>query len=540
MITNNIFFSFQSDKWQLGQNFFRLPTKPLSPSIESQAAGSKRTDEPTSSAFERTSSNSSRNNQTGPVRVPLISQDANTTFGNSKSNGVFRVWSTNPSFSITQFYHRESSNSKSPSVRQASGQSHFGSSQSPLIGRRATESLLVDNKSIKDPQMILDINGGKFRNLTKKITIGTTPPKIITGFNETEVKLNILDFTSAVGQKEPTVRTENLTTVFVVNSALISTTTTEQTTKKIPTVQSYSVNSTGVVNESRITRGLLIKTMKEIESSSQSSHIMFDSNNSGMRFKPDVTQISRHADSDLETKKIKIHSTTQEEKIRIRSIPNVSHRIQLPFNLSARVIESNYPNEVPTKESNSTIIPLHLRRRLDDDIGNSFRLLVANKSVVDIYHEKVDETPRVQQEIHTQIQPISRNSTENGGDDIQLGLPLPSTSKLENVRSSTNPTAPDIGRYSLDEDKRSLIVATRSCDIFADGTARWSAPSVDQCQSAAKSDAENAASDIAQLTSKPSAMNQAQFTEAVKELSALVEFAARDEQAGIHICPIYY
>ena len=105
----------------------------------------------------------------------------------------------------------------------------------------------------------------------------------------------------------------------------------------------------------------------------------------------------------------------------------------------------------------------------------------------------------------------------------------PETS-FPNFRHSTGiPLMRASTEYDESTTRMKFPVATRRCQLFPDGEARWLEPSVEQCQKFVNFEADSVADEIATLTAKPEVINGQEFRETVKDLASLVEFAARDK-----------
>jgi len=71
--------------------------------------------------------------------------------------------------------------------------------------------------------------------------------------------------------------------------------------------------------------------------------------------------------------------------------------------------------------------------------------------------------------------------------------------------------------------------ATRQCVITPDGEVKWQTPVLDKCVMAASNKAESTAQEIATLTASTTSINSEEFTNTVKDLASLVDYAVRDE-----------
>lgn len=538
---------FQSDNWQLGQNFFRIPTYTSRPPPVEPA--------PMRTNGDVRSKNNVINNASpsGTVFHDTTRAGGQPKAGSSMHNGVFRVWSTNPSFSITQFFHTDAT--KAPIVRQTL---HLKPSQSPLIGRKATESIMVDNKDIKDPKMVIDIHDFEskivirsleedaLRNKENNSTrFGLELPKITTreSFNITEANdisnssFPVFDIIS----DSPT--TQNVTQDEA--HLRITSTLTSQDTDRLE-LSHHTVTRGKETHE----QGHSTPKRTRVQQSSSSHMAPVNVSNdyklsSESNYTADVEMLNSRLEEGSDTESFPRTAQHTDLRTNIPESQDISSAMKSTKVESPRALLSDTNTESDKVSQNDQPIEKYIKRfsrsRLDGNRGK-----VLHDSFADLPNgsNSIGKTIlETNKELHT-----SRDLSNNKADSSNISnmkfatpeslspltLPLSHNGQLNNkilsLSVKTHSAHPNIPRDRVSGNPN--LRATRSCVLQSDGTARWSEPSVKRCQRVANSNAHTTSYEVALLTSTPQVVDTLGFTAAVKKLANLVEFAARDEKVS--------
>ena len=475
------------------------------------------------------------------------------------SDGVVRVWSTNPTFSITQFYHLHTPINKR---KDTTPPANIGSKVNPIERkkrrdseafelvaapsqntRNEVENLHVDSheKSDRlDPASqnsfkVTNTSTSKFSNIvivnssenyssnfSDKSTNATTNHDQLTPETASPVSLTTLKVSVSSPKRFESsqkilseMQGSNKSNLHVSHPKIRLTykneseLTQQKTIHVLPTAHdanetnnSYPLkinfNPTNPKGKSSTDSSLLVSQLVKLKKTVRAD---FDS---GKQESPAIAKFNLDiANGD--------HHTTIEKE---HELPVINHPKFLNRNLTTPSFLEDTSNSQQGTESTSTVKP-------------NLKVQIMSPDPLDVTEPAVKffnkTTPQSSDKISTGSK--TKVSSADFSDFHTHPRTLPLTSNL----SSPKETSKRIPEKLLRGRTSEKHYATRQCVISDAGETKWLPPVVDHCQKMAVSQAETTSQDIAALTASTDAISSKEFTNTVKDLAYLVDFAARDE-----------